>query len=182
MRVFGKIIIISLTLLVSVAPVLWAAEEESQPIEKIDVPEAVMKAFTNDYPEMVMTGIETEEIDGVTYYEIELGEGETDVIYLADGTRYSVEQEIAANDLPQKVTDALTASYPDGEITEAEMITRGTVTEFEVVVVIEEEEDELVYEVIVTPDGKIKGDQQILDEDDEEAPGAIDADDEEEED
>jgi hypothetical protein len=163
--------------------IIWAEEEESQATEKIDLPEAVSKAFAKDYPEMVMTGVETEEIDGVIYYEIESGEGETDIIYLADGTLYAVEQEMAVDDLPQAITDALTAAYPDGEIVEADMITRGELTEFEVVVVIEKENEDIAHEVVVASDGKIVSEEQTVDEEeDDDAPGDVDVDDEEVED
>lgn len=181
MRALLWILVFSLTLMLSVALSSAAEEEESQAVEKIDVPEAVLKAFANDFPEMAMTGVETWETDGKTYYEIESGEGETDVIYLADGTLYSTEQEIAVNDLPQEVVDALTASHPDGEIVEADMITRGETTEYEVTIEVEGEEEDMVYEVVVAADGKIVNEEQIVDEE-EETPGDVDVDDEEDED
>ena len=183
MRAFEKIMIFSLALLLSMSLNTMAAEEDSQEIEKIEVPDAVMKAFEKDYPEMGMTGIETEEIDGVVYYEIECSEGEMDVIYLADGTLYSVEQEIDVGDLPQAVVESINGAYPEGEIVESEMITRGSETGYEVVVVIEDEDEESVYEVIVTSDGKIKSEQQILEEEEfEEDPDDIEYDDEGDED
>lgn len=181
MRKFTVISIIFLMFFISTASIISAAEEESQPAGKIELPETVMKAFVKDYPEMVITGLEVETIDGVTYYEIELGEGDLDVIYLADGTRYSVEQEMAVGDLPQEVTDALSASYPDGEIEEAQVITRGTEKSYEVVVLEEDEEEDIYYEVVITADGKIISEEPITEEDDEEAPGAIDANDEDDE-
>lgn len=183
MRTLLWVLIFSLILTPAITLNSAAEEEESQSVEKIDLPEAVTKAFEKDYPEMVMTGIEIEEIDGVTYYEIESGEGETDVIYLADGTLYSTEQEIAVEDLPLEVADALTAAYPDGEVEEADMITRGDVTEYEVIVVIEGEEEDIAHEVVLAADGKIVSQEQIVDEDvDEDEPGDVDVDDEEDED
>lgn len=181
MRAFEKTLVISLALLLAMSFSLWAEEEEAEAVEKIDVPEAVMEAFANDYPEMAITGIETEDIDGVTYYEIESGDGETDVIYLADGTLYSVEREMEVEDLPQEITDALNDVYPNGEIEEAEIITRGTEISYEVVVVIEEEDEDISYDVTVSSDGKVTSEEQIVEEDDEEAPDAVDVDDEEDE-
>lgn len=181
MRALEKTLVISLAILLAMSFSLWAAEEEeSEAVEKIDLPEAVMEAFANDYPEMVMTGVETEEIDGVTYYEIESGDGETDVIYLADGTLYSVEQEMEVEDLPQEVADALAATYPDGDIEEAEVITRGTEKSYEVVVVIENEDEDISYDVTVSSDGKVISEQQITEGDDEEAPDAVDDEEDEE--
>jgi len=181
MRALEKTLVISLTILLAMSFSLWAEEEEeSEAVEKIDLPEAVMEAFANDYPEMVMTGVETEEIDGVTYYEIESGDGETDVIYLADGTLYSVEQEMEVEDLPQEVADALAATYPDGDIEEAEIITRGTEKSYEVVVVIENEDEDISYDVTVSSDGKVISEQQITEGDDEEAPDAVDDEEDEE--
>ncbi|UCE66655.1 MAG: PepSY-like domain-containing protein, partial [Candidatus Zixiibacteriota bacterium] len=143
----------------------------------------VMEAFVEDYPEMGITGIETEEIDGVAHYMIECGQGEMEVIYLADGSLYAVKEEIDVDSLAQAIADAIAVSYPDGEIAEAEMITRGSETEYEVIVVIEEDNEEMVYQVIIAADGKIIGDQQILDEDEEDDdPGDIDDDYEEDED
>ncbi|UCC80756.1 MAG: PepSY-like domain-containing protein [Candidatus Zixiibacteriota bacterium] len=165
MRTFVRIFVISLSLMISVSLCSLAAEEESPAVEKVDVPEAVMEAFAKDYPEMEIIGIEMEEIDGVTYYEIECGEGEMDVIYLADGSLYAVEQEIDVDSLAQAIADAIAASYPDGEIAEAEKITRGSETEYEVIIIMEEEDEDIAYEVIIGADGKVKGDRQILDED-----------------
>jgi hypothetical protein len=143
---------------------LWAEEEESQAIEKIEAPDAVTKAFEKDYPEMVMTGIETEEIEGVTYYEIECGEGETDIIYLADGTLHAVEQEMAVDDLPQEVTDALNA------------------TEFEVEFAVEEEEEIITYEIAIASDGEITSEERTVEVDEDEEPDDINVDDEGDED
>lgn len=183
MRAFEKIMIISLALLLSMSLSTIAAEEESQEVEKIDVPEAVMKAFAEDYPEMGITGIETEEVDGVVHYEIECGEGEMDVIYLADGTLFAVEEEIDVESLAQTIAEAIAASYPDGEIVEAEKITRGSETEYEIIVLVEEDEEDMAYEVVIGADGKIKGDRQILDEDeDDDNPDDSDVDYEEDED
>jgi hypothetical protein len=161
---------------------LWAEEEESQAIEKIEAPDAVTKAFEKDYPEMVMTGIETEEIEGVTYYEIECGEGETDIIYLADGTLHATEQEIAVDDLPQEVTDALNTAYPGAEIEEAEMITRGSRTEFEVEFAVEEEEEIITYEIAIASDGEITSEERTVEVDEDEEPDDINVDDEGDED
>jgi len=180
MRALEKNLVISLAVLLAMSFSLWAAEEESESVEKIDLPEAVAEAFANDYPEMAITGVEIEDIDGVTYYEIESGEGETDVVYLADGTLYSVKQEMEAEDLPQEVSDALTETYPDGEIEEAEVITRGTEKSYQVVVLIENEDEDVSYEVTVSSDGKVISEEQITEGDDEEAPDALDVDDEEE--
>jgi len=128
--------------------------EESKTIDKQDVPAQVMTAFEKAYPNAEIAAIESE---GRIFYEFETKENDVvrDIIYLADGTWYSMEEEIWAKALPQAVTNALIEAYPKGEVDEAEKITREAEVVYEVVMEIEEGDNEMEFEVVITPDGKI---------------------------
>ena len=166
---FAGILLYSLLMIFLMASFAMAADEEREEIAQGDLPPAVFNAFTTDYPEMEITDVETEVIDGVTYYEIECSEGEMDVIYREDGSLYSVEQVIDTDELPELVMRSLNDTYPDGEIEEAKMITKGSEISYEVAMLIENDEEDIAYEVMLTSDGKITSEDQITgDEDDDE--------------
>jgi hypothetical protein len=166
MRIIGNSIIFNLILLVSLLSSSWAEEENSREIDKSEMPMAVMEAFTEDYPEMEITSVEMWESDGVSYYELECGSGNFDVIYMADGAIYATEEKIEVDALPQAVLSSLEKSFPDGEIEEAEKISRGDTTEYEVVVLFEDDEEELAFDVVLAGDGKITQEKAISEEDD----------------
>jgi hypothetical protein len=152
--------------------------EESATIEKKDVPEKVLASFNKAYPNAEIAAVEKEEMNGAAYYEIAIkgDKAERDIIYLEDGTLYSIEEAIQVADLPGTVTDALTKAYPKGQIDEADRITRGSETEFEVLVEVTEGDAETEYEIIVASNGSITDRAQLQDDEED------DEDDEEDED
>jgi hypothetical protein len=89
---------------------------------------------------------------------------------------------MAVDDLPQEVTDALNAAYPGVEIEEAEMITRGSRTEFEVEFAVEEEEEIITYEIAIASDGEITSEERTVEVDEDEEPDDINVEDEGDED
>ena len=188
MRMFERTFKIVLVLIMAISLSSAMAGEESQKITKKDVPAEVLEAFINVYAGTAVSGIVKEVIEGKTYYEFECRQGETEknIIYLEDGTLFSIEEEIAINALPQAVIDSLREAYPKGEIYEAEKISGESGIEFEVAIEMEEGDEEIEYEIILTQKGEIKNAEQIqdhdIDEDDEDEPGDIDDDDEEDED
>lgn len=71
------------------------------------------------------------------------------------------EEEIAINDLPQKVADAVKKAFPDGKIIEAERETENGKLVYEV----EVETGDKVIEVELSEDGKILSQEEDDDED-----------------
>jgi hypothetical protein len=157
--------------------------EESQPIEEKDVPAAVIDSFKAAYPDLAANEIERGEIDGKVYYEFDClrDEMDFDVVYLADGSLYSIKEEIEIDALPEEVMEALSIAYPDGEIDEAEQVTRGSATEFEIAVMIYEADEVLEFEVQVDPEGNIISSQPVAGDDDDEGDENFDEEDDEEE-
>lgn len=150
----------------------YVVAKKSAKTSKDNVPVAVLAAFQKQYPDVKITGVEKEEKNGQTYYEIESKDGRTerDILYSADGKVFEIEEEISVMSLPQRVKEAVNKAYPGSEIDEAEKITRGSTVEYEVVVEVGDEE----FEILVTADGKLISKEQIADEEE--------ADDEEEND
>jgi hypothetical protein len=177
---------LKITAIVSVVLFAGAAvyAEDSATTEKKDIPEQVLASFNKAYPDAEIAAVEKEEINGATYYEVEIkgDKAERDIIYLADGTLYSIEEEIPVADLPGTVTDALTKAYPKCQIDEAEKITRGSETEFEVVVEVTEGETETEYEIIVASNGNISDRIQLQDDEDDDEDDEEDDEDENEDD
>lgn len=144
----------------TIAPTQAAENNEE---ENVTAPEAVMKAFQKAYPNAEIRGISKESEGGKVYFEIESVDGKVrrDLLYLADGSVFEIEEGIATSDLPAQVTDSLKARYPKGEIQKAEKITRGSVVEYEVL--LENEEENL--EVVLDANGTIKSQASVSEED-----------------
>src|SRR3990172_9405290 len=113
-----------------------AKAEDSQVLDNKDVPSAILVAFDKAYPDAEIASVEMEDIDGTAYYEVEIkaDKVDRDIVFLQDGTLFSVEEEITVKELPTAVVDALKKAHPKGEVDEAEKITRGSEIEYEVVV------------------------------------------------
>jgi len=159
--------------------------EDSQAIEKKDVPAAVLAAFERAYPDAEIIAIEKEKTKDQVIFEFEINDGknERDVIYLENGALFAIEEAISITALPEAVVDALKKTYPKGEIDEAEKVTRGSETEYEVVVEVVGGGKETEYEITVSSSGQIIDQIQIGEgEDDDEGEGDDkDVDDEEDE-
>ena len=134
-------------------------DEEKVPLDK--VPFAVMKAVKDKFPKAEILQAEKEEEDGKTIYEIGLkSEGHAiDVSLQEDGKILEVEKEIAADDLPKPVADAVKAKYPKGTIKKAEEVMEDDETKYEVLLANGDE----TREVVLDAKGKI-----LKDEDDDE--------------
>ncbi|MFC1481362.1 PepSY-like domain-containing protein [Candidatus Neomarinimicrobiota bacterium] len=107
-------------------------------------------------------------LDGAEVYQIDIVSNGTDLelTYLPVGTLVMLEQEITVEALPTAVLAAIAAEYPTGLIEDAEMITRGDVTEYKV----EVEVGSTDYEILLDANGNILAvdqDEDDQDEDDE---------------
>jgi uncharacterized membrane protein YkoI len=132
------------------------ADEEKVPLEK--VPAAIRKAVQGKFPKAQVTQAEKEVEDGKTIYEIGLEEDghHIDVSATEDGTIVEIETEVAAQDLPRAVTDAVKAKYPKGTIKKAEEVVKGATTNYEVIVA----EGSKSREVVLDRAGKILEDEE----------------------
>jgi hypothetical protein len=142
------VIIVVLTLAASLA------RAGTKPVvKKSSIPESVLQAFEESYPNAKVVGYDSETIGKQTMYEIETAFGRIgkDYIYLEDGTLVQIEQEIYHRDIPDSVFKAIKKAYPKGEIGDAEKITRGKVIEYSIDIKVDEQE----LEVLVSPDGTI---------------------------
>ena len=101
-----------------------------------DMPSGVVESFTKLYPTSQITGYDIEKEDGNTFYEIQSKEGSMnrDAQYTSDGKLVSVEESMNLSDLPAEVTAAINSKYPKAKITKAERITKGSETNFEVLI------------------------------------------------
>jgi uncharacterized membrane protein YkoI len=126
------------------------------------VPKEVMDSVKARFPGAEVTSVEKETEDGEVVYDFELKhEGrkyEMDI--KADGTITEIEKEVAAKDVPEAVTNALKAKYPNATIKEVMEVNKVKGKEekpdhYEVTIVTA---DNKKMEVEVSLDGKnIKG-------------------------
>ena len=94
------------------------ADEKKISLDK--VPKEVMESVKARFPGAEISSVEKETEDGEVVYDFELKhEGrkyEMDI--KADGTITEIEKEVAAKDVPESVTNALKAKYPNATIKE----------------------------------------------------------------
>jgi hypothetical protein len=156
----------------------FAVAGDESGLKKSDVPEAVLKAFQISNPKAVANEFSMKTADGETVYEIETktGELEKDFVYSEDGTLLQTDEDITTESLPDVIVESVKKAYPEGKIDEADKITKGSAIEFEVAV----EVGETDYELMVASDGKIISSTAIGEDEDE--PGDVDTDDEEDSD
>jgi hypothetical protein len=147
------------------APILAsaAASAGESKIALGDVPKASMQAVKAMFPAAEIVGAAKETEEGKTFYEVTLKQKgrNIDVTIDSDGTIQLVEREIADNDLPKTVRQALDAKYPKAtyKIVEAvDLVKDGkrTLDFFEALLLTA---DKKLVEVQIAPDGKIKNEE-----------------------
>jgi hypothetical protein len=127
------------------------ADEEKVPLDKL--PKAVVEAVKAKFPKAELIGAEKETEKGKTSYEVNIKDGKQaiDVTVTPEGKIVLVEKEIAVDDLPKAVAEAIKARYPKGTIKSAEEVSEDDkITEYEVVIVVGKK----TLEVTFDPTGK----------------------------
>jgi hypothetical protein len=125
-----------------------------------DVPPAGVEAVKAMFPAAEVTGAAKETENGKTFFEVTLKQkGRTiDVTVGLDGKIQLIEREISDKDLPQAVSQAIAAKYPQAIYKIVEQVDtvkdgQSTLDFFEALL---ETTDKKQLEVQVSPDGKIK--------------------------
>ena len=154
---------------------LMAAKEEGK-LKRSDVPEVVLKAFEKVCPDAEATNFSREFVEGQARYgiETEVAGFEKDYTFLADGTLLQKDEDILVQSLSDKIVESIMKAYPEGEINEADKITRDTTVEFNVVVAV----GDIDYELRVSTEGIILYSIQLVE--DEDGPSDIDKDNDDE--
>ena len=133
--------------LISVAAYAYACKKQA-------LPEAIMAKFNELADGGVVTKTEIEKEDGSITYEATI-KNKQEVVEIkldAAGNVIEIEKELSAADLPQAILSALQSSYPDAEIEEAEHVTQGKLTFYEIEL---ETSDDKEFEVKIKSDGII---------------------------
>jgi hypothetical protein len=117
-------------------------------ISKKQIPGAVMKAFTAQYPQAAIKGQAIEKEKKSTYYEIESVDGKTkrDLLYTPEGKVVEIEETIDPSTLTDAMKSAIGQEYPKGKILTAEKVTRDSVVTFEVQVRVGKKSAELSFD------------------------------------
>ena len=147
------------------APILasTAARAEESKIALGDVPKASLQAVKALFPGADIVGAAKETEECKTFFEVTLKQKgrNIDVTINSGGTIQLVESEIAENELPKTVRQALDAKYPKATYKMVEAVDRvkdgkRTLDFFEALLVTA---DKRSLEVQVAPDGKIKNEE-----------------------
>jgi hypothetical protein len=110
-------------------------EAQESTVKKSAVPKAVLAAFEKAYPHATVKGYAKEVEGGKAEYEIESREGAVsrDVSYAEDGTVLSVEESLPFAALPEAVRAAIAKEFPKQTASACEKVTKGSATQYEVV-------------------------------------------------
>lgn len=142
--------ILSVVVCFALSPSAVAGDKK---ISKKDVPPAVLQSFEKAYPKAVIKGLAIEKENGKTFYEIESVDGKLsrDLLYLADGSVFEIEEGVAVADLPATVKAAIAKEHPQGKISKCEKTTHGS----DVVYDCQVSFGKTKYSMAVAPDGKV---------------------------
>jgi hypothetical protein len=129
------------------------ADVSVKKISKKDIPAEVMAAFTAKYPTAEIKGQEKQVREKVAFYQIEsVDSGKSrDVLFQSDGALVEVAEGVEESQLPDNIQKALKDKYPEGEISGATCVTRGTHIEYEVAIQVGKK----TTEVVVNLAGKV---------------------------
>jgi hypothetical protein len=143
---FSVVFVIVLALVAGV----YAGEEK---MSASDLPQAVVSAFKQSYPDATIKTVAKEEEDGTVYYEIESIDGTLgrDILYLADGHVVEIEETVTMDQLPTVVKETLTKQFPSAKVEKAEKIIRDLATTYEFNI----ENDQEDLEIVMDATGKI---------------------------
>ncbi|HUR19252.1 MAG TPA: PepSY-like domain-containing protein [Vicinamibacterales bacterium] len=115
------------------------------------LPGAIKTAFKTAYPNATIKHVSKETEKGVMVYEVESIDAGLmrDLIYKADGTVVSYEEQIAESAVPGAVSAAIKARYPKATVSVREKAFQGGTVSYEFVL-----KGAPVTSVELTPDGK----------------------------
>lgn len=123
-----------------------------------EVPQAVLQAFHNAYPNAEVSGYAEEREGGEKIYEVSFKkDGQRfDVSYFADGRVREVEETIAPADLPPAVQEAIKNKFPEAQIKLAEKVVKDGQVAYEAKVDVQENGAAKRYELVFDADGKLR--------------------------
>ena len=130
-----------------------SAEEKDLPLDKI--PHVVLDAVKAKFPELKLTKAAAEKEDGKEIIEVSFTVKETkyEVESTPDGKLLAIDKEIEAKEMPEKVSKAVEAKYPDAKYKMIEEVTKDDKVAYHEVELTSKAGESV--ELQVDPDGKI---------------------------
>lgn len=149
---------------------LWfiACSAQEVTVTEKEVPEPILTAFRDMFPDAKVREFCREVEDGKILYEISFTfeEAEYDVTYTPEGTIDAIEKTISIETLPEEVAKAIKKKLPQSKIYIAEEIIKGDKIYYEVKVVTASGKKEKKYELLFSEDGKLIEEEYIKGEED----------------
>lgn len=141
--------ILLLLLVAALTGVAQKGEDQERSIKKRAVPKAILAAFEKSYPQAKVKGYSKEMENGVAEYELESQDGKIsrDISYAEDGSVLAVEESMAYADLPEAVRATITKDHPKHTVASCEKVTKGSTTEYEVLLKLGTKKTEVVFDV-----------------------------------
>lgn len=126
----------------------FAGTPQEQSVKKNNVPKPILEAFQKAYPKATIKGFSKETDQGKLIYEVESIEGRVsrDISYTADGTVITIEERLPVDELPSAVKSSLAKEFPKVKVSKAEKITKGSTTQYELLLGLGREKHEVVFD------------------------------------
>jgi predicted small lipoprotein YifL len=136
--------------------------------QKTDVPTKVKKAFEQKVSNAKDVEWEYDSEDKLWEVEYEIGEDEFTSAFDENGKWVETEKEIKFAELPLPVKATIEADYSAYEVEEVEYLQTPDGKFYEVEVELEKDDEEVEFELLFSPDGKVVKKEQEKDDDDDE--------------
>ncbi len=156
-RIMGRCVaVLSVVMLTTL---IATADEEKVALDKL--PQGVVDAVKAKFPKGKLVEAAKEVEGGKTVFKVTIKNGKRaiDVSVSEQGKILSIEKEIAINEIPKVVREALDAKYPKANVKSAEEISKpDTVAAYEMVIVTSDSHN---LEVSFDPRGKFLTEEKI---------------------
>jgi hypothetical protein len=150
--------------------------------QKTDVPSNVKKAFEQKVSNAKDVEWEYDSEDKLWEVEYEIGKAEFTSAFDENGKWVETEIEIKFSELPEAVKATLKADYSDYEVEEVEFVETPEGKFYEVEVELEKDDEEVEFELLFSPDGKVVKKEQEKDDDEDDDNDEDDNDEDEDDD
>lgn len=130
-------------------------KSDEKEISEQEVPQTIIYAFNNNFPNAIVNKYSVEIEDGQKFYEIsfELNGRKMDVLYDTAAKMCELEETIPTEELPANISDAIAAEFDDFTIKLAEKCDKKGQKFYEVKLV--NKKDMKKYELLYSESGKL---------------------------
>jgi hypothetical protein len=139
----------TLSLVLILATISTAGFAQEIKISTKTIPPVIVKNLRMEYPHARISGATREIKNGDTLYEVVCKDSATKhtVTFHSDGIPIEIEEPMTIDQLPAAVVGAATKQYPKGKIMDIQMVMRGPVMTYELLIKEKKKKVEVEYDM-----------------------------------